>query len=395
MGERAASRERRLKVVTLVRMFGEAGGGGAERIARELLAALDADRFDRMLCVSRPPAADDPTGEPIEADLRRRGVRVQFLSRRFKYDPFAWWPLLRLLRRERVDVLHAHTFGHNAWATVLGRLAGVGVVVAHEHNWAFAGRPLRPFVDRRLIARGSDAIIVVSEDARRKMIEVERIPPDRLVVLPNGVPAMPPGNGHAVRAELAIGRHDPVIGVVCVMRPEKAVGSLVRAAALLLPEVPRLRVVVAGDGPDRPAVQALARELDVADRVHLLGDRMDVPDILAALDVAVLCSDYEGIPLALLEYMDAARPIVATRVGGIPELIEDGVDGLLVPPRDPPALAEAILALLRDPERAAAMGARARERCRREFSVDASVERLQELYERLDAARRGAAGSAA
>lgn len=384
----------RLKVVTLVRMFGEAGGGGAERIARELLAALDPDRFDRTLCVSRPPAPDDPTGEPIEADLRRRGVRVRFLSRRFKYDPFAWWPLLRLLRSERIDVLHAHTFGHNAWATVLGRLAGVDVIVAHEHNWAFAGRPMRPLVDRRLIARGSDAIIVVSDDARRKMIEVERIPPSRLVVLANGVRALPPGDGHAVRAELAIGSDDPVIGVVCVMRPEKAVDSLVRAAALLLPEVPRLRVVVAGDGPERPAVQALARELDVADRVLLLGDRMDVPDILAALDVAVLCSDYEGIPLALLEYMDAARPIVATRVGGIPELIEDGVDGLLVPPRNPPALAEAILALLRDRERGAALGARARERCRREFSVDATVERLQDLYEQLYAMRRGTARNA-
>jgi glycosyltransferase involved in cell wall biosynthesis len=384
----------RLKVVTLVRMFGEAGGGGAERIARELLAALDPDRFDRTLCVSRPPAPDDPTGEPIEADLRRRGVRVRFLSRRFKYDPFAWWPLLRLLRSERIDVLHAHTFGHNAWATVLGRLAGVDVIVAHEHNWAFAGRPMRPLVDRRLIARGSDAIIVVSDDARRKMIEVERIPPSRLVVLANGVRALPPGDGHAVRAELAIGSDDPVIGVVCVMRPEKAVDSLVRAAALLLPDVPRLRVVVAGDGPERPAVQALARELDVADRVLLLGDRMDVPDILAALDVAVLCSDYEGIPLALLEYMDAARPIVATRVGGIPELIEDGVDGLLVPPRNPPALAEAILALLRDRERGAALGARARERCRREFSVDVTVERLQDLYEQLHAMRRGTARNA-
>jgi len=386
--------EDRLKVVTLVRMFGEAGGGGAERIARELLAGLDPDRFDRILCVSRPPAATDPTGAPIEADLRRRGVRVQFLNRRFKYDPLAWWPLLRLLRRERIDVLHAHTFGHNAWATVLGRLAGVGVIVAHEHNWAFAGRPLRPFVDRRVIARGSDAIIVVSNDARRNMIEVERIPPDRLVVLANGMRALPPGNGDAVRAELAIARDDPLIGVVCVMRPEKAVGVLVRAAALLLPAVPDLRVVVAGDGPDRPAVEALARELGVAERVLLLGDRMDVPDILAALDVAVLCSDYEGIPLALLEYMDAARPLVATRVGGIPEVIEHGVNGMLVPPRDAPALAEAILALLRNPAGAAAMGARARERCRRELSVDATVERLQNLYEELYAARRGATRSA-
>ncbi len=165
------------------------------------------------------------------ADLRRRGVDVRFLRRRFKYDPLAWWPLFRTLRRERIDVLHTHAFGQNAWGSLIGRWAGMPVVIAHEHNWAFTGRALRPVIDRELIARCADAMIVVSEDARRRMIEVERIPPERLVLLPNGVHALPPGDGRAIRAELGIGTDDPVVGTVCIIRSEKALDVLVGAAA--------------------------------------------------------------------------------------------------------------------------------------------------------------------
>src|SRR3954465_10368312 len=185
--------EGRLKVAGLVREIGPAGGGGAERVARNLLVELDAKRFERMLFLSRPPG--DRAGERIVADLRRRGVEVRFLKRRFKYDPLAWWPLFRALRRERIDVLHAHAFGQNAWGSLLGRFAGVPVVIAHEHNRAFTKHALRAVLDRDLIARWADAVIVVSEEARRMMIEVEGIPPERLVLLPNGVRELPPGDG--------------------------------------------------------------------------------------------------------------------------------------------------------------------------------------------------------
>lgn len=388
------SPERRLKVAALVRRIGPSGGGGAERVARDLLVMLDPERFERILFFSRAPLAGDDTGEPIAAELRRQGVRVEFLRRRFKYDPLAWWPMMRLLRRERVDVLHSHAFGPNAWAAVLGRMVGVPVVVAHEHNWAFEGRAMRPIVDRRVIAPATDAIIVVSGEARRRMIELERIAPDDLVLLPNGIRALPPGDGQAVRAELGIGPDDPVVGAVSVFRPEKALHLLIRAAAPLARELPRLRVVLAGMGPDRERLEAVVREEGLEDRVLFVGMRTDVPDVLAALDVAVLCSEFEGIPLALLEYMDAARPIVATRVGGIPELITDGTHGLLVESGDVQALAGAVKQLLTDPGTAARLGAHARERRRAEFSLEGTVERLEGLYEHLHAERRrGRAGS--
>jgi glycosyltransferase involved in cell wall biosynthesis len=380
-------RQRRFKVATLVREIGSAGGGGAERVARDLLVELNPKRFDRILFVSRPPG--DRTGGQVVTDLRRRGVDVRFLRRRFKYDPLAWWPLFRALRRERIDVLHSHAFGQNAWGSLLGRLAGVPVVIAHEHNRTFTKHTLRAVLDRDLIARWADAMIVVSEDARRKMIEVEGIPSERLVLLPNGVRELPPGDGGALRAQLGIHRGDPVVGTVCIIRSEKALGVLLGAAALLRKDFPRLQVLIAGDGPDRSRVEAVAEQLGLGDRVHMTGARTDVHNVLAAIDVAVICSDYEGSPRSVLEFMDAGKPIVATEVGGIPDVIEDGVHGVLVPPRDEPALAAGVGRLLSDMERGREMGARARDRCRTELGLDRTVGRLQSLYETLYSRRNG------
>jgi glycosyltransferase involved in cell wall biosynthesis len=337
--------------------------------------------------VSRPPR--DRTGEQVVADLHRRGVDVRFLKRRFKFDPLAWWPLFRALRRERVDVLHTHAFGQNAWGSILGRLAGVPVVIAHEHNRKFNGRALHAVIDREVIARCAGAMIVVSGEARRSMIQMERVPPERLVLLPNGVQALPRGDGRALRAELGIGGEAPVVGTVCIIRSEKALDVLVRATVLLARCIPSLRVLIAGTGPDRERVETLTEQLGLSDRVHFTGARTDVPEVLAAIDVAVICSDYEGSPRSILEFMDAGKPIVATDVGGIPEAIEDGVHGVLVPPRDDAALAAAIGGVLADPNAASEMGARARDRCRREFSLGRTVESLERLYEELHSGRNG------
>jgi glycosyltransferase involved in cell wall biosynthesis len=381
-----APTERRLKVVALVREIGPAGGGGAERVARDLLVELDPKRFERVLFLSRPPA--DRTGDRVVADLRRQGVAVRSLRRRFRYDPLAWRPLVQTLRRERIDVLHTHAFGQNAWGSVIGRLTRVPVVIAHEHNRAFSGRALAPVIDRELIARCASAMIVVSREARRRMIEVERIAPQRLTLLPNGIRALPPGD-RRVRAKLGIGDDEPVMGTVCIIRSEKALEVLVRAAAIVIRDFPRLRVLIVGDGPDRASVEAVTDQIGLSERVLFTGARADLPDVLAAMDVAVLSSDYEGSPLSVLEFMDAGKPIVATRVGGIPELIEDGVHGVLVPPRDEAALAAAVKGVLRDMDGGREMGARARDRCRREFSLDRTVERLQQLYEQLHSRHQG------
>jgi len=154
-------------------------------------------------------------------------------------------------------------------------------------------------------------------------------------------------------------------------------------------------LLIAG-GADDPAeerqLRGLVAELDLERTVSLLGPRRDVPELLAAFDVAAISSDFEGSPLSLLEYMQAAKPVVATRVGGVPDMVEDGVTGLLVEPRDSEALAAALSELIQEPERATKMGEAGRERQQREFSLDAMARRVGDLYEELYAAKRDSGG---
>jgi glycosyltransferase involved in cell wall biosynthesis len=357
----------------------------------EISERLDPTRFESIVCATRFSAheRDKDTVEGAAVALRRAGVRFLGLNRRTRAHAWAWWPLVRLLHNERVDVIHAHKFGSNIWGVVFGRLCGVPVVVTHEHGWSFEGRA-KMIMDRQLIARGSNALVAVSREDRRRMIELEKISPETAIFVPNGIPALPPPSGRDVRAELGIGAADPVVTTVGFLRRPKAMDVLIEGAARIAPRFPGLRVLIVGEGADRPVYEALIDRLGVQRTVKLLGLRSDVPDLLAASDVAVLSTNSEGSPLSVMEYMDAGLPVVATRVGGIPDLIDHGVQGLLVDPQDPVGLGDAIARVLSDPEEARHMGERGRERRRREFDIDVMVENLQNLYLELFAkTRRG------
>jgi glycosyltransferase involved in cell wall biosynthesis len=360
-------------------------GGGGEKLAREIITRLDRERFERTLCVSRWHAGNQrvPAVAAVLAELDRAGVRFLGLQRSSALNVTAWRSLLATLRRERVDILHAHKFGSNLWATILGGLSRTPAVIAHEHTWSFEGQPLRKLIDRHLIARRADAFLTVSREDRRRMIEIERIDPAKLIFVPNGIPPPPPPSGRDLRAELGLGPRVPVVGTVCALRPQKALDVLVRAAAALSGRFTAVRVLIVGEGPERPALERQIGDLGLGETVTLLGHRSDVPDVLRALDVAVCSSNFEGTPLSILEYMEAGLPVVATRVGGVPDLIESGEHGLLVEPGDPGALAKALAELLGDHPRSAEMGRRGRERRRREFDIKVTVGHVERIYEAL------------
>ena len=377
-----AGDDRKLRVVTLVDRLGT---GGAERLAIQTTTRLDPERFDRTLVASRDfgVAVSKQHVANALAELRAAGVRVIGLKRTSARQVWAWWPLYRLLRRERVDVLHSHKFGSNLWGTIIARLARVPVIVAHEHTWSYQGQFLRKLADRWVIARGASVFVAVSREDQRRMVEIEHIRPGDTLFVPNGIPTPPATSGADVRAELGIPSGAPVIGTVSVLRPQKALDVLLRATKVLVEEFPDLRVLIAGEGDRRFALEDLTAELGLEDTVMFLGVRTDVPDVLAALDIAVSTSDFEGSPLSVMEYMEAARPVVATRVGGVPDLIDDGEQGLLVDPQDPAAFARAVSALLRDPARARRMGASGRERRPNEFDIAVMVKRVEDLYVEL------------
>jgi glycosyltransferase involved in cell wall biosynthesis len=362
--------------------------GGAERLALEIATRLDPSRFRSTLCASRfepGPRIGEDQRQVIER-LREAEVGFLALGRRGRASVWPWRRLATYLRRERVDVLHAHMFGSNVWGTVLGRLAGVPIIVAHEHTWSFEGQFLRRTLDRELIGRFSDAFIAVSREDRRKMIEIERVPQERVRFIPNGIAPLAPSPGHDLRDELGLGA-GPLIGAVGTLRAQKAYEVLIHAAASIRLARPDVRVVIVGGGPERERLERLIAELGLSDVVIMLGRRLDVPNVLASLDIAVCSSTYEGSPLSVMEYMEAGLPIVATSVGGIPDLIDDGVHGRLVAPGDPAGLARGLEEMLADRDAARAMGARARERRRREFDLDVMVENVDALYEELLASR--------
>lgn len=375
-----------LRVLTLVDRAGPHGGG--ERLAYQLALGLDRDRFESHLCATRHGSAEraSEVGRAAEAELAAAGVGFLGIPRESKTDLWRLAALRRYLREHRIDVLHAHKHGSNLWGAVVGTAARTPVIVAHEHSWSFEGRPLRVFLDRHVIARGADAVIAVSRADQERMTSVEGIPPERIRFVPNGSVAAAPQHDRAtVRAELGIDEDAPVVVTAGALYDYKGFDVLIDAALLLAPRYPGLRVLIAGRGPEH---DALERRIGGSDAVRLLGHRRDIADVIGAADVAVSSSHHEGSPLSVMEYMEAGLPVVGTRVGGVPDLIDDGVHGRLVPPGDAPALAAALAGLLDDPAAARAMGGAARERRRAEFDLSVTIGRVQDLYEELTARRR-------
>lgn len=189
-----------------------------------------------------------------------------------------------------------------------------------------------------------------------------------------------------IRSELGLAADTPLIAVAAVLRPQKALEVMLEAHAILLSRVPGAHLVLAGDGECRAMLEARARELGIADQVHFLGRRDDAEGIIESADVAALSSDFEGLPLFVFECMANGTPLVATAVGGLPEVVENGVSGLLVPPRDPNALAGALAEILTDRQRAASMAEAARQRLSA-YSIEAVAGRFADLYAELLALR--------
>jgi glycosyltransferase involved in cell wall biosynthesis len=366
---------RKLRVLSLIDRPITTGGG--ERMASIICMETDPARYDRWLCSSRSTPA-----ETYEDVLRERGVELLVLHRESPLKLSSWRPLVQLLRRERIDVLHAHKFGSNLWGTIVGRLARVPVVIAHEHSWSYEGQPLRRFLDREIIGRGANAFVAVSREDERCMREIEGVRPEVIEFIQNGIPPLV-RQGHDIRSEVGIDPAAPLAVWIGQMRDVKRLDVLVDAVAVAARRTPGLRVLLAGHGPEEGPARARARAAGIEENLVFLGLRNDVADVLAAADVALLTSDREGSPLSVMEYMAAGLPVVATSVGGIRDLVEDGVHGILTPRGDPEAIGNALADLLGDEGRRRAMGNAARARQTREFSLDAVVRRVEDLYDRL------------
>jgi glycosyltransferase involved in cell wall biosynthesis len=359
---------RRPKVLLLITL---AEVGGAQTYVASLLPAL-AGRFDVVVAAHGPG--------PLRSAAAEAGVRfvgLEHVRRSISpgRDVAGFVELVRLLRRERPDILHASS----SKAGILGRLAalaaGVPIRIFTVHGWAFAAHSgLASSAYRwadRLARPLTTVTICVSENERAAGVRAGTCSAERTVVIRNAVPldgAPRPRDDRARPLVLAVGR----------LKAPKDFLTLVRALALLRPG--SFDALIVGEGPDRPVLEGEARRLGLEDRVRFAGERHDVPDLLADADVFVLSSSSEGLPVSVLEAMAAELPVVASRVGGMPELVLDGVTGLLVEPGDPDELAAAIDRLVADGDLRRSLGVCGRAYSESHFDPDSFARAHVNLY---------------
>jgi glycosyltransferase involved in cell wall biosynthesis len=353
--------------------------GGTEMNAVRTAERLDRNRYRLTVVTLR--------GEgPLTARYERIGVPIVRYPIRSLYGAETIRQAFRLadfFRRERVSIVHCHDQYSNFFTTLSARIARVPAVIASK-RWLHS--PLRYRIANGIGYRVATKVLANSANVAESLRTTDRLRRDRIVVLPNFVdeaaftPPSPDVRATWIR-ELGLEPGAPVVGVVASLTPIKDHATLLRAIQRVSATTPAVRLVVVGAGPLLSDLQAMARDLRIEGIVRFAGLRPETPSFHHLFDVSVLCSVSEGFPNSLVEAMAAGRPIVATNVGGVPDAVRDGVNGLLVPPQDPDALAAAISALLGDGARSAQMGHAGARRARQEFDARVVIGRLEQLYE--------------
>jgi L-malate glycosyltransferase len=366
--------------------------GGTERQVVNLVTTLDPARFELHLGCFRKQGH-------FLGEIMSTGLPLTAYPIRSLLDPATAVQQLRLardLRRKRIRLARSYGFYPNVFVLPAAWLAGVPARVASIRD---TGDHLTPQQRRlqRWACRFAHRIVVNAEAVRRRLIE-EGYDQDRITVIPNGIATesfAAGANGGRLRAELGFSARTPLVAVLSRLDELKGIEYFLAAAAQVAARFEEARFLVVGEGAPgsegahgyRGSLERRAAALGLQDRVVFTGFRSDVPELLSQITVSVLPSLTEGLSNVVLESMAAGAAVVATAVGGTPELVTDGVTGLLVAPRDVEGLTDAMCRLLGDPVLAARLGAEARRRVNQEFSLPASVRRTSQLYERLLADR--------
>jgi glycosyltransferase involved in cell wall biosynthesis len=389
--------------IKVLQIISDLGIGGAQEVVRTLVEYLASDDCVPIVCTFKDG--------PLRHDIEQLGIKVVMLpSRRYSIVAFPWFvadmiriwrALIRLVKKYNVDVVQTHLLRsldflalllqYTSHAhTVLWTFHNANFVLAEVHlsSYKWLLKPKR-YVHNLLYRLTSPLVggfVAVSEEVEKAMVETIGPIQDKITVVCNGVDVRRYGKSidkAPVRSQLGLEASTRLIAVVATLKEQKGHCYMIEAMASIVPQYPEVHALFIGDGGLRQELQAQVKRLNLCDHIHFLGNRYDVPELLAASDLFVLPSLWEGLAMALLEAMATGLPIVATEVSGTVEVMVPDETGILVPPGDATKLAEAIQQLLSDPERGQAMGTAARCRVEMEFSARKQADEHLMLYRRL------------
>jgi sugar transferase (PEP-CTERM/EpsH1 system associated) len=370
--QRLAAAARPVRVMHLVYRL---AGGGMEHNIVKLANSHDPARVVASICSCAP-------ADPLKERLRP-SVRLFEFARREGNDFRLIWQLVQLFRQERPDIVHTHHWGTLCEGYLAARLAGVPAVVHGEHG-SFETKPFNLRIQRFLWGR-VERVLSVSSRLAEKLSREVGFHESGFAVIRNGVDLSRIGSGvrSILREALGVQPDELLIGTVGRLEPVKDHACLLDALAMLRDSGLSVKAVLVGDGSQRQALLDRTRMLGLEQMVHFTGVRTDVENALAAMDLFVMPSRSEGLSNTIIEAMAAGLPVVATRVGGADELIEDGLTGVLVPPASPAALAKGLARLIHDPGERRTMSRAASLKAMRDFGLDRMVREYEDLYLQL------------
>lgn len=350
---------------------------GAEQLLLDIARKTDRDRISLSVCLISGLG-------PLVKDFESLGIPVTYIPKRSRKDLSVVLRLAAFFRKNRFDIVHTHLFTADLWGRLSGLLTRVPIVstshTTSDPNIGRAGRLLDRLLDRR-----NNAVICVSEAVRNYRISGAGFDPSKLHIIENGIDldrfAVPVSRDEVLK-RLGVDGKRRWIAIVGRLVPLKGHRFLIEALARISRDFPETGILVVGEGEDEAELKELALRLGLSDRVVFLGLRRDVPEILCAAEILAMPSSREGLPIVLLEAMAASLPVVVTRVGGIPEVVEEEKTGLFVT-QEPAMIAQALARLLRDPDFARALGRQARSLIEERYDVRKVARRYEELYRRI------------
>lgn len=370
------------KKYNILQYIETSGPGGAETVLLNIASNIDKDRFNPMVVLHK--------SKWLHEQLLRNKIETEIIPSKRSWDMVFLAKFVRYCRRHKIDLIHSHLFGANLYSCLAGALLRLPVITTFHNELFFQGRSERFMALKSMIIRNFAAqIVFVAEYMKKDYVENLNFPDNKLLTIYNGVES---NNGinnfdsSSLKKELAILNDDLLVGHIANLRPPKGHQYLIKAASHVCKQIPNAKFLLIGDEGDgviKKEIEDLTAELGLGENIKLLGFRNDVNKLLQLIDVFVLSSTSEGLPLSVIEAMASSKPVVATNIGGLPEIVVPDKTGYLVEPQNAEALAVKLMFLLKDKTLRNRMGQAGRKVIEEKYSLQTMIDNYQNLYEEL------------